>query len=188
MLGLVDKDTVERAKMIMDEMDVGIEDRPTVKPAQAAAAQAQHEEKGHDGVFCGAAIELKNGSIVTGKNSPLMHAAAATVLNAIKTLAGLPDGVHLIAPNVIESIGRMKDEILVGKSVSLDLEEALIAVGASTSFNPAAQLAIEQLKHLRGCEMHMTHIPTPGDEAGLRTLGVNLTTDPCFTSERLFAR
>jgi len=186
MAGLVDKETVERAKMIMDGVGVGVDDRPTVKPAREAADEGQDKEKGHEGIYCGGAIELKNGAMVTGKNSPLMHAAAATVLNAIKILAGLPGEVHLIAPNVIESIGKMKNDILVGKDVSLDLEEALIAVGASTSFNPAAQHAIEQLRHLRGCEMHMTHIPTPGDEVGLRTLGVNLTTDPVFTSERLF--
>jgi uncharacterized protein (UPF0371 family) len=44
----------------------------------------------------------------------------------------------------------------------------------------------EQLKELENCEVHMTHIPTPGDEAGLRRLGVNLTSDPNFSSKNLF--
>lgn len=80
----------------------------------------------------------------------------------------------------------MKKDIKDGKSISLNLEEALIAVGASAPFNSAVQLAIEQLENLRGCDMHSTHIPTPGDEAGLRTLGVNLTSDPFFSTDNLY--
>jgi uncharacterized protein (UPF0371 family) len=72
------------------------------------------------------------------------------------------------------------------KTVSLDLEETLIALSISAMTNPAAQLAIAPLKELENCEVHMTHIPTPGDEAGLRQLGVNLTTDPNFSSKNLF--
>ena len=52
--------------------------------------------------------------------------------------------------------------------------------------NPAAQLALEKLKDLKGCEAHMTHIPRPGDEAGLRSLGINLTSDPNFSTKDLF--
>jgi len=69
----------------------------------------------------------------------------------------------------------------------LSLDETLIALSISSTSNPAAQVALEKLKELAGCEMHMTHIPTPGDEAGLRRLGVNLTTDPNFPSKNLFS-
>jgi uncharacterized protein (UPF0371 family) len=70
--------------------------------------------------------------------------------------------------------------------ISLDVEETLIMLGISAISNPAAQLAIEKLAELRNCEVHLTHIPTPGDEAGLRKLHVNLTCDPDFASARLF--
>lgn len=80
----------------------------------------------------------------------------------------------------------LKTEILDEKSVSLDLEEALIAISISATSNPAAQLALETLRELRNCEAHMTPIPTPGDEAGLRKLGINLTTDPNFSTNDLF--
>jgi len=70
--------------------------------------------------------------------------------------------------------------------VSLDLGETLIALSVSGMFNPTAQAAIEKLPMLRGCEMHLTHIPTPGDEAGLRKLGVNLTSDADFATKSLF--
>jgi uncharacterized protein (UPF0371 family) len=72
------------------------------------------------------------------------------------------------------------------KALSLDLEETLIALSISATTNSAAQLALEQLKELQGCEVHMTHMPTPGDEAGLRRLGVNLTSDPNFATNNLF--
>ncbi len=186
MMGLVDQETVERVELIMNELGVRIEDRRVVHPARAAAKQAQRNKKGHEGAYCGTAIELEDGTIITGNNSPLMHAATSTVLNAIKHLAEIPDRIHLIAPSVVEAIGNMKKDMKDGKSVSLDLEEALIAVGASAPLNNATKLGIEQLVRLRGCEMHSTHIPTPGDEAGLRTLGVNLTSDPLFSSDSLY--
>jgi len=91
-----------------------------------------------------------------------------------------------LAPNVTESIGALKRDVLNRKAVSLDLEETLIALGISATTNPTAQLAVEKLKALRGTDAHMTHIPTPGDEAGLRRLGVHLTTDPNFSSKDLY--
>jgi uncharacterized protein (UPF0371 family) len=72
------------------------------------------------------------------------------------------------------------------KSVSLDLDETLIALSISATTNPTAQEAMEKLRDLAGCEAHMTHIPTPGDEAGLRRLGVNLTSDAEFSTKSLF--
>ncbi|HNT36142.1 MAG TPA: DUF1846 family protein, partial [bacterium] len=127
-------------------------------------------------------------SILTGHNSPLMHAAASLVLNAAKHLAGLPEKLDLLPQNVMNSLQHLKKEILKGKMVSLDVEETLIALSISAISNPAAQMAVEHLKEMDGCEVHLTHIPTPGDEAGLRKLGVNLTSDPDFSSKSLFIR
>ncbi len=188
MMGLVDKETVQRVELLMEDLRLKAENRPVVIPAREAAEHARKEKKGNEGIFCGAAIQLKNGGIVTGRNSALMHSASATILNAIKCLAEIPSKIHLIAPNILESIATMKKEIGDSRGASLDLEEALIAVGASTPSNNAAQLAVDQLKNLRGCEMHMTHMPTPGDEAGLRSLGINLTSEPQFSSRSLFVK
>ena len=114
----------------------------------------QEKGKGNEGIFCGAAIELKDGSIVTGKNSPLMHAASSVILNAIKQLAEIPDKIHLLSPETINSIGSLKKDILKAKTVSLDLDETLIALSINAA-NPTAKVAIEQLKELQGCEVHM---------------------------------
>jgi len=116
----------------------------------------------------------------------LMHAASALILNAVKRLANLPDSLHLLPPNIIDSLSHFKKDVLRGKILSLDLEETLIALNISATISPTALIAVEKLKELRGCEVHMTHIPTPGDEAGLRKLGVNLTSDPDFATKRLF--
>ena len=185
-MGFVNKDTVDRAELIMNEVGSKPEDRMVVEPARKASLQAETCGKGNEGIFCGSAIELQDGSIVIGKNSPLMHSASSLILNSIKLLAGIPDEIHLLSPQVIESIFNFERKILGEKSVSLDMEETLIALSISATTNPTTQVAMEKIKELRGCEVHMTHIPTPGDEAGLRRIGVNLTTDPNFSTNSLF--
>jgi len=185
-MGLTDHETVERVELLMDELGVEQTARRVVAPARQTAAEAQTTGKGNKGIFCGGAIELPDGSIVTGKNSPLMHASSALILNAIKLLAGIPDHIHLLSPAIIESIGALKEQVLRARTVSLNLDEALVALSIAAATNPTAQLAMEKLKELQGCEAHLTHIPTPGDEAGLKRLGINLTSEPNFSSKNLF--
>jgi uncharacterized protein (UPF0371 family) len=185
-MGLADKGTVQRLELLMDDLSLQPEDRRVVRPARQAALEAQQTGKGCDGVFCGAAIELPDGAIVVAKNSPTMQAASALVLNATKHLAGIPDAMHLLPPNIVQSVNHFKQDILKWRMISLDLGETLIALSISATVNPAAQMAIEKLQELRGCEVHMTHIPTPGDAEGWRTLGVNVTSDPEFSTTALF--
>ena len=185
-LGLVDRETLDRSTEIMNKIGARVEDRKVVLPARKAAKDAEKSRKGNAGIFCGAAIELHDGKIITGKNSPLMHASSSLILNATKHLAGLPDNMYLLPKNLIDSVTYLKKDILNGKMVSLDAEETLILLGISALSNPAAQMALENLKWLRDCEVHLTHIPTPGDEAGLRKLKVNVTCDPEYSSKSLF--
>jgi uncharacterized protein (UPF0371 family) len=186
MMGLSDEQTVQRLQRLMEILDLEPEDRQVVGPGRRAAEEAEQQGKGNEGFYCGAAIALRSGTIITGKNSPLMHAASSLVINAVKHLAGVPDEMHLLAPSIIESVARVKKDIFGQKSVSLDLEETIFALGVSVTSNPIAQLCLDKLKELRGCDVHMTHIPTPGDEAGLRRLGVHLTSDPSFATKNLF--
>jgi uncharacterized protein (UPF0371 family) len=185
-VGLSDKGTVERAELIMKEIGAKAEDRPVVLPARRAADEARARDGGNDGIFCGAALELPDGSVVTGKNSTTMHAAACLIINTAKHLAGIPAQIDLLPKSIIESLSHFKRDVLNRKRLSLDLEETLSALSISGTHNPAAQTAIEKLKEVRGCDVHMTHIPTPGDEAGLRKLGLYLTSDPDFSTRRLF--
>ncbi len=185
-VGLTDQETLGRAIRIMEKTGVRVEDRKVVLPAREAAKDAVTSGKGNAGMYCGAAIQLHDGTLITGKNSPLMHAASSLILNAAKHLAGLPDSMRLLPQNIIDSVAYLKKDILNGKMVSLDVDETLIVLGISALSNPAAQMALENLKMLRDCEVHLTHIPSPGDEAGLRKLKVNLTCDPEFSSKSLF--
>ena len=185
-MGLADKETVQRVELLMKDLGLRQEDRAVVAPSWKAAQEAQAHDKGKDGIFCGAAIELRDGTIITGNNSPLMHAASSLILNAIKFLADIPDKIELLTEAITDSVHKLKTDILKESAVSLDLEETLIALSISASTNPAAQLALEKLTELRNCEVHMTHIPTVGDEAGLRRLGVNLTSEPNFSTKNLF--
>ncbi|MFW6210495.1 MAG: DUF1846 domain-containing protein, partial [bacterium] len=186
LLGIIEKDVVERAELLMENMGIKQEDRKVVGPARRAAEESEKSGKGNEGIFCGAALEMKDGLIITGKNNSLMHAASSLILNAIKYLANIPDNIHLLSPNITESIANFKKDIYEKKTASLDLEETLIALSISATTNPAAQHAVEKLKQLRNCEVHITTIPTPGDEIALKKLGVNLTSDPNFSTNSLF--
>ncbi|MFC2076312.1 DUF1846 domain-containing protein [candidate division KSB1 bacterium] len=186
LMGFIERDTIERVEVLMNELEVKPADRNVVEIARKAAVDAERTGKGNEGIYCGAAIELDDGSIVTGKNSPLMHAASSLVLNAVKNIADIPEDMHLLSPNILESVGKMKKEILNKNSVSLDLEETLIVLSIAAHSNPIAETVLEKLKELRDCQVHLTHMPTPGDETGLRRLGLNVTSDPVFSSKTLF--
>jgi uncharacterized protein (UPF0371 family) len=185
-MGFAEKETVQRVELFAEDFHLKPTDRRVVEPARQAALDAQVQNKGNEGIYCGAAMELADRTIITGNNSPLLHAASGLVIHAIKHLADIPDKIKLLPPSITEAVSGLKTNVLKEKSISLDLEEALIALSISAITNPAAQLAMDKLKELRNCEMHMTHIPSPGDEAGLRRLGVNLTTDPNFATKDLF--
>ena len=185
-MGFADQATVQRAELLMKELGVDVERRSVVPAARAAGAETEAEGKGNEGIFCGAAIELQDGTVVTGRNSPLMHASSSLVLNAVKHLAGMPKNLHVLGPSVLESISSLKQVVLDRATPSLNLEETLVALAASATGNPAAIMATEKLGDLRGCEMHLTQIPPPGDEAGLRQLGINVTSEPVFASKNLF--
>lgn len=186
LLGIEKKETVDRAGMLMEELGVSIHDRAVVDASRRAGEECEQQNKGHSGIFCGAALQLADGRMVTGKNSKLLHASSSLVLNALKVLAKIPDEILLLSPQIIKQISTLKEDILSIESASLDLEETLIALAISATTNHTAELAMRKLAELKGCEMHMTHTPTPGDEVGLKRLGVNLTTDGNFSSRNLF--
>jgi uncharacterized protein (UPF0371 family) len=179
-MGLVEEKTLQKVELLMNDHGITPEHRSVVPPARAAAGA---DQEGFARI--GAALELPRGGMITGRNSRLMTASSALVINAIKSLAGIPDRIHLLTPETIDSIRRLK-ETLGGEAACLTLDEVLIALGISATHSPATQEALGCLPGLRGAEAHITHIPVPGDEAGLRKIGVNLTTDACFGSDNLF--
>jgi uncharacterized protein (UPF0371 family) len=182
------RQTVERTENLMARLGVVPTDRPVVEPARQAAAEAQRRKRGKDGFYCGAALQLQDGTIITGKNSDLFHSASAAIINGIKHLAGIPATIHLLPENVIQSLTDLKANYLASSSPSLNVQEVLVALGISAAGNPAAKAGVDMLPRLRGAEMHLTHEPGAGDETGLRKLGISVTTDAEATSRDYFLR
>ena len=133
-----------------------------------------------------AAIELGDGTLVTGKTSNLLGASAAVLLNSIKMLGGIPHDLHLIAPSAIEPIQTLKTNYLGSRNPRLHTDEVLIALSINAATNPAAELALKQLSKLSGCEAHSSVILSQVDENIFRRLGVNLTCEPKYESKKMY--
>jgi len=183
--GIGSHEAIDRIGIMMDNLHLDTMMRSTVPAAEEAWKAAVEKGKGRDGIVCAAAIELPDGTIITGSNSDILHAASALILNATKHLAGIPKAIDLIPKNTIESIKRLKRDVLNGRRVSLDLDETLICLAMSAAVNPSAQTALDKLPALRGCEVHLTHLPSVGDANGLRKLGLHTTSEPRFASSNL---
>lgn len=175
-LGLIEKSVIDEIEKIMRVYDLTEELREVVLVARESAKLAEIEGKGNKGFFCGCAIEI-NGEIITGKNSELLHSESACIINALKRLSKIPDSIDIFPKHIIDSIKKMRQKISGSSNPSLDVSEILIALAISASTNPSAQECIKKLSLLKGAEMHSTHLPTKGDETGIRDLGINLTTD-----------
>lgn len=185
-LSQADDATMSRIEEIIRKANVNPNERDVVKAARNAADDCRAKGKGNQGVYCGAALKLHDGSIITGKNSPLMHAASSMILNAVKFLAKIPDSQHLLLPDIIESVANFKDGLGATRHAGLDVSETLITLVVSASRDVYAQRALACLSALHQCDMHLSHIPSPGDEAGLRRLGCSYTYDPVVPSKNLF--
>ena len=129
------------------------------------------------------AMELPDGTIVTGKTSNLLGASAALLLNALKVLGGIEDTLHLISPLVIDPIQHLKVDHLGNRNPRLHTDEILIALSISAATNPVAERAMGQLSKLRGCQVHSTVMLAEIDEKTFKRLGVNLTCEPKFRSQ-----
>ncbi|MEG0924273.1 MAG: DUF1846 family protein, partial [Anaerovoracaceae bacterium] len=133
------------------------------------------------------AMEMPDGSIITGRSSRRMVAAAAVVLNAIKKLSGIADDIHLISPQVLETIQTLKTNMLESDRTSLNCEEILMALTISGATNPSAETAAGKLPCLRGCKAHCTAILSDRDEQTLRSLGIDVTCDPEYMTTNLYS-
>lgn len=184
--GIETKETVEIVERLMQQVNAKDVDRAVVPAARHAAERCEELGKGNRGVFCGSAIQLPEQGIVTGHNTPLMHAESAMILNAVKKLALIPDAIDILPDNLITNITHLKKDIFGGKAASLNVEEVLVALSISAATNPTSAYCMERLKLLAGCDVHSTHDIGKGDEHGLRKLKLNLTSDGLPTSRGLF--
>ncbi len=127
-----------------------------------------------------AALELEDGRIITGKTTNLLGASAALLLNVLKELAGLDHGLHIISPESIEPIQKLKVDYLKSKNPRLHTDEVLIALSASAATNPDARLALSQLPKLEGCQAHTSVMLSDVDIKIFKKLGVQLTCEAVY--------
>ena len=169
--GKTSSDVVRKLELLMKKAGVTPDIRRVVAPALARAAETGD---------AAAAMELPDGTIVTGRTSDLLGASSALLLNALKALAGMEDPLHLISPLAIDPIQHLKVDHLGNRNPRLHTDETLIALSISAATDPKAEQAMEQLSKLRGCDVHSSVILSPVDERIFKRLGVNLTCEPRY--------
>ncbi len=183
----VGEEAVFKTKLLMKQSGLDLSDRPVV-----GAAQKKEEETGAPA----AALQLDDGTVITGKtlsllgasSALLLGASSALLLNALKVLAGIRDDVLLLSPAVIEPIQVLKTKHLGNGNPRLHIDEILIALSICAVTSPTAMLAMQQLPKLRGLEMHSTVILSQVDVNVLKKLGVHLATDARYQSKKLYHR
>lgn len=173
--GLADNDEVIKSELIMNQAGVDTSFREVVR------ASLKKESLTHAPAT---AIELPDGTIVTGKTSSLLGAMASALLNALKRLGGINDEFLLLPQVVIEPLQKLKIENLGNHNPRLHVDEILIALAISATTNPMAALAMEQLPKLKGCEAHTTVIVSKVDSDTYRKLGINLTCEPVYQTKK----
>ena len=135
------------------------------------------------------AIELPDGKMVTGKTSELMGCSAAALLNALKALSGVGGhGVHLSAQSAIEPIQTVKVKYLGSNNPRLHSDEVLIALASSANADHKAAQALGVLAQLKGCQAHCSVMLSPPDEMTYKKLGIQLTCEPQYQSNKLYHR
>ena len=169
----------QRQELLLNQLGLTAADRPVV-----GAALRRAEETGAPAV----AIEMPDGTIITGKTSSLLGASSACLLNALKYLGGIPKDVTLISPEIIEPIQHLKVEHLGNHNPRLHTDEVLVALSICAVSDPTAEIAMQQLEKLAHCEAHSSVILSHVDENVFKKLEVNITFEPRFQTKKLFHR
>ena len=172
-------DEAYKIGLLMKQNKLQTTDRPVIAPALKKA-----EETGAPA----AAIELDDGTIITGKTTNLLGACSAMLLNALKSLANIDKDMDILSAEVIEPIQKLKVESFGSANPRLHTDEILIALAMSAVTNPAAKSAMEQLPNLRDTDAHATVILSETDTRILKKLGIRVTTEPVYETERLYRK
>jgi len=177
--GKVQKSALSKLELLMNNTEILPEERPPVRPAL---------KKAEDSMSPSVAIELPDGTIITGRASSLLGASSAVLLNTLKHLAGIDDDVLLISPSEIEPIQKLKVGYLGNENPRLQTDEVLLALAINAATNEISELVLEQLPKLRRSEAHSSVILSQIDIAVFRQLGVNMTCEPVYQNKRLFQK
>lgn len=168
---------VFKLELLMKQAGISTEDRKVT-----TAALNRAKETGAPA----AALELEDGTIITGKTSDLLGASAALMLNTLKELANIPHEVHVISPAAIEPIQKLKTEYLGSQNPRLHTDEVLIALSSTAATSDLAKLALAQLPKLKGCQVHSSVMLSAVDKKIFKKLGVQLTCEAVYEHKKLY--
>ncbi|MGM9676722.1 MAG: DUF1846 domain-containing protein, partial [Butyricicoccus sp.] len=171
----ITKDDQHKLESLMNQAGLNQHYRKVVDQAK--------ERSESTGGLPAAAIELPDGTIITGKTGHLLGAASAALLNALKQLAGIDPDIDLVSAKAIEPIQQLKTAYLGGKNPRLHTDEILIALSISAAESEQAAAALRQIPKLQGCDAHSTVILSPVDTGTMQKLGMYLTCDPVYEEE-----
>ena len=175
--GTSQEEEAYKIELLMKQAHTSVNDRKVVQ----AALEKAEETNGP-----AAALELPDGTIITGRTTPLLGPSAALLLNALKKLAGLRDDIHLISPAVIEPIQKLKTAYLGSVNPRLHTDEVLIALSISAANDPNAQLALEQIPKLRGCQAHTSVMLSSVDIKQFKRLDLQVTSEAKYENKRIY--
>ncbi len=175
--GCSKKDDLERIELLLNEHDILKTDRKVVK-----AANDYHQLKNNPVV----ALQLADGTILTGQSKDIMTACAAATLNAIKYLSKLPAEVKLISEETLIAIKELKRDYLKNSNGLLTIKDVLIALSLNSRFSDVIKIAMQKLSELNGCEAHSTFILSPNEESAFKNLGINITSEPVFINNKYY--
>ena len=164
-----------KLELLMNQAGIALGEREVEKRAHAMSEATAGQPA--------AAIELADGTIVTGKTGPLLGAASSALLNALKKLAGIDQETDLVSARAIEPIQTLKTNYLGSRNPRLHTDEILIALSSSVSENEYAAKAMEQIPNLKGCDIHSTVILSSVDADTLKKLGMYLTCEPTYEED-----
>ena len=177
LLGACSEEETYKLEMLMNQAGITVHDRLVVDAALNEAERAGAPA---------AALELPDGSIVTGKTSDLLGACSALLLNALKELAGIGHEVKIISPEAIEPIQNLKTQYLGSRNPRLHTDEVLIALSVSAATNKEAKLAMEQLPKLKGCQAHVSVMPGSVDIKQFKRLSIQATFEAKYEKTSVF--
>ena len=175
--GKSQEDEAYKIELLMKQAHITINDRKVVGAALDKAEKTQGPA---------AALELPDGQIITGRTTPLLGPSAAVLLNALKTLAGLDDDLHLISPSVIEPIQTLKTEYLGSKNPRLHTDEVMIALSICAATDKNAELALKQIPKLKGCQAHSSVMLSSVDLKQFKRLNVQLTSEAKYENKIIY--
>ena len=174
----VNSQEIYKIELLMNQAGITPSSRPVVNAALEKSAKSGDKPA--------VAIELEDGTIVTGKTGDLLGAASSALLNALKQLAGIDDSVDLLSPESISPIQTLKTNYLGSRNPRLHTDEILIALSSSVVANPLADKALKQMPKLYACDVHSTVILSAVDKDTFKRLGMNLTCEPAYEEEKRF--